>query len=160
MQVFLVSKNACKYLWQLVTICDILWWLVPTCTNLWRLVTACYNLWQLVNIMQTCKNFWQVMKTCDNQWWQLVRTGDDFWRLVTTHYNLWQIVTTCDNLSNWKEEEDIERTANSWKVWQTEDRQTDRQKTDGVTDNASTREACASIKNPWLPLRILILTLI
>ena len=88
--------------------------------------------------------------------WQLVTTCDNFQHLVTT---LRQLATTCDNLEqlgltriNWNHII-LKISITYWtncKFWKsvTDRRQTeDRRQTDGVSDNASTREACASKKS-------------
>ena len=107
-----------------------------------------YNCWPFVT---THIDLWQLETTCDNLW-DLLTTFDNFWQLVITCDKLWQLVTTRDNCDNLWQYVKLERFTRYWtncKFWKsvTEDRQkTDRQKTDGVTDNASTREACASKK--------------
>ena len=76
-------------------------------------------------------------------------TGDNLWRVLTTCYNfvttgnnLWQIVTTWINLDQLEQYylENNHQILNELQILEKCDRQTE----DGVSDNASTREACAS----------------
>ena len=46
------------------------------------------------------------------------------------------------NILTWRHQVDIKGIAKSGKQWQKTDTQTDREKSDRVTDNASIREAC------------------
>ena len=115
-----------------------------------------YNCWPFVT---THIDLWQLVTTCDNLW-DLLTTFDNFWQLVITCDKLWQLVTTRDNCDNLWQYVKLERFTRYWtncKFWKsvtdrqkTEDR---RQKTDGVSDNASTREACAS-KNFYKRLKL------
>ena len=114
---FMTFDNFCQLLktfddfWWLLTLCDDSWWLVTTFDPLWRHTMNYDNLQLLVT---TCDNFWRLVIACDDLW-QLVMTSDNC-------DNLWQYV-------NWKDLQDIERTAKSRNVSQglrqTEDRQTE-----------------------------------
>ena len=90
---------------------------------------------------------WQLLKTLDNVW-QLLTTFGHLWKPTTTCDSLWQLVMTCDNFWRLVTCLKLERYTRCWTKCQIWKSVTDRQKTeDRVTDDASTRKACASKKN-------------
>ena len=133
------NGSTCYNLWQLTVTQDNLWKFVIPCDILWQFLTIYDELWHLFTI---CDEWQWLMTTCIDLWY-LVSTYDKLWQLLTARDDLWQLVMTsdnCDTLWQHVKPETLRRYWTNCKFWKSV---TDRQ-TDGVSDNASTREACAS----------------